>query len=175
MLLRINKDFNDCDGICETCQYCLYDNAIDTSCIKKKTCNTCEFLKKLTLKNGKTAFLCNKYSSLLYPSKKKVVVYDKPEGDDIDTPLWCPLIDKTKLSYPDKEKLWRTIKPLTTIDDIKEGNFYHIPPINGLSRKDVYIIKKFPYSFEYREKNKNYNCIMNNNDLAVNFMSEIKV
>ena len=174
MFFKQDKDGKNCDGICSTCTFCLYDRTINLNGLRKKTCNSCENFKKLTLKNGKTAFVCNKYSSLIQPKKKKVIVYDKPEGEEIDTPLWCPLVKKDKLTYAEREKLWKGIKPINDFENIKEKTWYHIPPINGRKRKDIFVVNKLTYTLEYREKGYTYISIMRNDDLAINFMSEIE-
>lgn len=194
-----------CDGICENCESCIYD-VLDPMEPKKPIiqtttnvynrekvmparkseesnyCNGCQFVKKEKQTHN---WICSKAEIPIF-GKGRTIDFNVSIGRLVHKPTWCPLLKKeadttTKKRISDlpryeREKYWKKLKPITTFKDIKENKWYHIPPINGRKRADVFVIAKYGYSMKIREKGKNYleTDFIRDDSPELKFMSEIK-
>jgi hypothetical protein len=48
----------------------------------------------------------------------------------------------TKAEFEELKALWQVVKPITPWEEVKVGTVYHIPPVLGLSRREVEITSK---------------------------------
>lgn len=168
------ENHTNCDGVCETCSSCLYDCSLPIHSSNKE-CSFCPYTKKIISKSGKTAFICDKYKSHLLPNKKKVIAVNVETEKELITPYWCPLKDKSSLLTWQRAELWRDIKPICKFDDLKENTWYHIPPVNGNKRQDIFIVHKGAASIDYKkDKNSGTTYMMFKTELPISFLTEIK-
>ena len=114
----------------------------------KKTCNNCPFCRvdledEFSEASGLTyySYFCNKLNGF--------TEYYVMSGETVDAPENCPDKNKPK----DKKEDWLKLPSFTLWDEIKEGEIYHLPPLNGKPRMDVKVTFKSEYSCSVRVLN----------------------
>ena len=176
-----------CDGECQFCETCLYDESYKqfykpkTKHIKEKQmeetylgdyCNDCPFSKKKPLSHDKTKsnWLCEKEKIPIY-GKGRTIALRVGDKEMVKAPDWC--------AFKKHKRSWYDIKPLNTFENLKINKMYHIPPIQGHKRRDIYIAEKEEKYIKYYDvenhKVVNYSPKwMYKYDLPIHFMAEIK-
>lgn len=183
------KNENDtliCDGYCETCNSCLYDitpkKSVENNSVQRTTkdikyCNGCRFAKRTQNANAYyNTWVCGKF---VCGDKTNVTIdFNVHEGNLVRKPSWCPLTDsdfhESTLSPSERCKLWEKIKPITKYEEIASNKWYHVPPLNGNKRYDVYVIHKYLYSMEVVKRGETVHDYLSAKSLDVKFMTEIK-
>lgn len=64
----------------------------------------------------------------------------------------------------------RKIKPITEWDDIKEGEYYHIPPLLYNKRFDFLVVEKKENSMKVKKNGDNYNQTIFRTDITSRFI-----
>lgn len=166
-------DGKACDLQCEFCDSCIFTENVNErkdmvkqnditkiTCCNECVCATC---KEADCSRGQ---LNNWYCS----SKgiKRIIDMSVLSTATITIPTWCPmgLYKKPKaneekkgtkkvLTWMEKRDLWEKITPLCEWDKIKVNEVYHVPPVLDEKRKDIMIINKTDFSFQYRNLSTN--------------------
>jgi hypothetical protein len=146
-------------------------------------CNDCRHSRKSAFRQDSdyATWSCSKCKELGFTSAK-TIKYMADAKEKIDIPNWCPLLESTKKRMLDpkmsseyeRREYWKTVViKETTLPDIKVKHWYHIPPIAGGKRKDIYVVGKHSYSIEYTydgsNEDKNY---MFDTDVEFRFLKE---
>lgn len=117
--------------------------------------------------------ICNTCEVCMYDVTEKVLSKEHSDKPPMykDTKLRI-----SKLPRDEREKYWSKIKPVNSFKNIKPNTWYHVPPIDGDKRMDIYVTQKYVYSFSYKKKNDDPNIeyFVYETDLTPNFMTEIK-
>lgn len=120
-------------------------------------CNNCKFANCHVIKSEIYNERKNWYCA---HGKSKVLIDLTTEKDELITPpSWCPIntnklkIDKT-YTISEMREMIKSVKSITTWDDLKVNEIYHLPPlIDGDKRKDILITSKSQYSLSYKVLN----------------------
>ena len=109
-----------------------------------KYCNACEHCHRVKVESELYQDRCNFVCKFYAQSQLVEMVTQK--GTLVKKPSWCPLDSqykkvsqepKKKTAYEIKEAL-KNVKSITTWDDIKVNQIYHLPPlVEGDKRKDI--------------------------------------
>lgn len=110
--------------------------------MKNKKCDNCKFCKREKEDSFLSAgdlpyysYFCNKLNGY--------IEYYVFGHETVNAPDHCPELMELKKS---KYKTWTSIGGMTTWEEIKEGEIYHLPPLNNKPRLDVQITFKSNYS-----------------------------
>ena len=145
---------------------------------KKSFCNGCPFveIRPLNKHNLYTNWFCAYHKMRGKTQNIKLIDFKVENGRFVETPSFCPKGEYKRMKASEREKLWKAIKPLTNFEDIEEGYVYHIPPVNGQSRKDIVVVRKYLRTFEYKLYNSQDNAsyYIYDDDIVFKFMSKIK-
>lgn len=114
----------------------------------KKTCNGCPFCR-VELEEGFSDASGLTYYSYFCEKLKGFIDYYVLASEEVDAPENCP--EKNKIKKQKEE--WLKLPTLTLWDEIKEGEIYHLPPLNGKPRMDVRVTFKSDYSCTVRVLN----------------------
>lgn len=145
-----------------------------------KYCNGCPFveIRPLNKANVFSNWFCayHKIKSEGETQNIKLIDFKIEQGMFVPSPSFCPKEKKRNLTPKEREKLWKSIKPLNKFEDVEEGCIYHIPPVNGKPRKDIIVIRKYIKTFEYKlyGSKDTSSYYMYDDDISVNFMAKIK-
>ena len=122
-----------------------------------KYCNACEHCHRVKVESELYQDRCNFVCKFYAQSQLVEMVTQK--GTLVKKPSWCPLDSqykkvsqepKKKTAYEIKEAL-KNVKSITTWDDIKVNQIYHLPPlVEGDKRKDILITAKSQYYMSYK-------------------------
>lgn len=117
--------------------------------------------------------LCYGFKDLVFRNGRTIGM-NLPAANLIKRPEWCPRQENNMVKG---YKSWYTIKRTLNYNDIKPNTWYHIPPVNGKKRCDIYVIRRNQYSVEYKRKediNSQVIRFLYEYDIESKFMSEIK-
>lgn len=131
-----------------------------------KCCNICKYVHRSTMPFRKGLYTASCGASLVFGFKQSIA-HRLKDGDIINTPSWCPLLKERKC------KSFKDIKPIFSFDFIKEGCWYHVPPIDGKKRMDIFIEKKYASSIRYTQRGSIKCEYMQKTDNAIKFMSNV--
>ena len=122
-----------------------------------KYCNACEHCHRVKIESELYQDRCNFVCK--YYAQSQLVEMVTQKGTLVKKPAWCPLDSqykkvsqepKKKTAYEIKEAL-KNVKSITTWDDIKVNQIYHLPPlVEGDKRKDILITAKSPCYMSYK-------------------------
>ena len=127
----------------EFCNYC-----------KHSTCNV------IKASNGsRYNWYCEQGKSI------RMLEISAPKNFKVEVPDWCPLAkegekaktDPTFASMKRKDEIIAKMPPMIKWEDIEANQVYHIPPICGWERADIWIKTKTQYSCTYVELKKHIN------------------
>ena len=118
------------------------------SCIEY--CNGCKFCKQI-LKNSGFYYdtYCTYGKNYDDPvSELKLLQSWSYKDSKVIKPIYCP--NNKRKTPPVNYTQWKLIKPTMEWDNIKVGQVYHVPPVNGEKRMDVMVITKSQYMINVR-------------------------
>ncbi len=128
-------------------------------------CNNCKFANCHVIKSEIYDERKNWYCA---HGKTKVLIDLTTEKDElISAPSWCPInVSKPKIektySVGEMREMLKSVKSITTWEDLKVNEIYHLPPlISGDKRKDILITSKSQYSLSYKVLNEKTNYQIN--------------
>ncbi len=121
------------------------------------TCEGCDCLMKslAPCRDSLYNWSCLHRGSSFTGMNGRIIAYRVPFMSKIERPAWCPLRkvertvdtpEKYKLDNWDVEKILKRLPNNLRFEDIKEGDILHIPPLLGMERANVRVIKKFMIS-----------------------------
>ena len=203
---RYEGEVHPCLGKdCMQCETCIYDRPLEDVLPKPKehktvppnrNCNYCGYLIKQFKDRGDTIFnaCCSKVriEASTY-SRPRTIDFRLKEGDDIETPHWCPKLKEatrlssepkhvssdTNITYTERRNRLKALPPHLDWNQITPGKTYLIPSILGRKRKLLIVKYKTEFTLVCNEILDNGNTadfITNifKTDIDTNFIVEYK-